>query len=199
MNRNDDDLFRQEMADVVPIKSDKRVTPANGPRKETLREKLRRGAAMDDASDPNPLSLPEQVPQVGPYDIVGLKKNGVQEGVYRKLRLGKYEAKNVLDLHRVRLKDARKQVYQFLAEAHEEGLRTVLISHGKGEHSARPGVLKSHVIYWLEESPMVLAFHSAPQNKGGAGATYVMVRKSPGARQRTREFYMEAGKPQRSR
>ena len=144
--------------------------------------------------DRNPLTVPEQVQPVGPLDIVGLKKDGVQEGVYRKLRLGKYEPQDVLDLHRVRLMDARNLVQQFLENAHNNGMRTVLISHGKGLHSERPGFLKSYVMHWLEESYLVLAFHSTPANRGGSGATQVLVRKNGQARQRNREFFIEAGK-----
>ena len=196
MATDDDDLFRQEMADVTPIKPDNRAT-SRPPRENSLREQLRRAAAMDDRRDPNPLTVPEQVPQIGPMDIVGLKKNGVQEGVYRKLRLGKYDAQDLLDLHRVRLMDARNRVQAFLENAHELGLRSVLINHGKGVHSERPGFLKSYVMHWLEESHLVLAYHSAPQNRGGSGATYVLIRKNSQSRQRNREFFMEAGKQQR--
>lgn len=194
---SDDDLFRQEMADVTPIKPDNRVQERAPRRKDSIREQLRRAAAVDDRKDSNPLTVPEQVPAVGPLDIVGLKKDGVQEGVYRKLRLGKYEPQDVLDLHRVRLMDARNLVQQFLENAHNNGMRTVLISHGKGLHSERPGFLKSYVMHWLEESRLVLAFHSTPANRGGSGATQVLVRKNGQARQRNREFFIEAGKHQR--
>ena len=118
--------------------------------------------------------------------------------MYRKLRLGKYDAQDLLDLHRVRLMDARDRMQTFLMKAHEQGLRSVLINHGKGVHSERPGFLKSYVMHWLEESHLVLAFHSAPQNQGGSGATYVLIRKSSQSRQRNREFFMEAGKNNRS-
>ena len=197
MASNDDDLFRQEMADVTPIKHDGRAEEARPSRKDSIREQLRRAAAVDDKRDSNPLTVPEQVEPIGPLDIIGVKKNGVQEGVYRKLRLGKYEAQDVLDLHRVRLMDARTQVHQFLTRAHENSHRAVLISHGKGLHSERPGFLKSYVMHWLQESKLVLAYHTAPQNRGGTGATYVLIRKNSQARQQNREFFMEAGKNNR--
>ena len=151
----------------------------------------------DPNRDPNPLTVPEHVEQVGPLDIIGVKKDGVQEGVYRKLRLGKYDAQDVLDLHRVKLMAARTLVHEFLSRAHEQNQRTVLISHGKGLHSERPGFLKSYVMHWLQESHLVLAYHTAPANRGGTGATYVLVRKNGQARQRNREFFMEAGKNNR--
>ena len=84
-----------------------------------------------------------------------------------------------------------------LENAHNNGMRTVLISHGKGLHSERPGFLKSYVMHWLEESRLVLAYHSTPANRGGSGATQVLVRKNSQARQNNREFFIEAGKQQR--
>jgi DNA-nicking Smr family endonuclease len=193
----DDDLFRREMNDVAPLPEDDRVYAA--PRRSpTLSQRLRRASAIARPNqDPNPLTVPEQVPQAGPHDIVGLKKNGVQEGVYRKLRLGKYDVQERLDLHRVRLMEARDQVYLFIRESQQQGLRTVLISHGKGQHSERPGLLKSYVLHWLEEFDQVLAFHSAPANQGGAGVTLVLLRKTDNARQKNREFFYERSRAQR--
>lgn len=189
MSNRDDDLFEHEMRGVrrlpeqpVPVRP-VRNTP-------TLAQLARRNAAGQSYNDTlEALSLPEQVREVGPHDLVGLKKDGVQEGVYRKLRLGKYEPQSRLDLHRVTLKDARVQVTDFINSAHSHGLRTVLITHGKGYHSVTPGRLKSYVLYWLEEWDLVLAFHSAKPWHGGAGATYVLVRKAPDASIRNREQY----------
>jgi len=193
----DDDLFQREMSGVAPLKQDDRV-PAVARRDPSLAQRLRRASASArPGQDPNPLTVPEQVAQAGPHDIVGLKKNGVQEGVYRKLRLGKYEVQARLDLHRVRLLDARDQVYLFVREAQEQGLRTVLISHGKGRHSERPGLLKSYVLHWLEEFDQVLAFHSAPANQGGTGVTLVLLRKNGEAKQKNREFFHERSRVQR--
>jgi DNA-nicking Smr family endonuclease len=44
-------------------------------------------------------------------------------------------------------------------------------------------------MHWLEESDLVLAWHSAQPRHGGTGATYVLVRKSSDARQQTRERF----------
>lgn len=197
MAQHDDDLFRREMTGVAPLKQENRI-PARPRREPSLAQRLRRASAIARPNqDPNPLTVPERVPQAGPHDILGLKKNGIQEGVYRKLRLGKYEVQARLDLHRVRLMDARDQVYLFLHDARTNGLRTVSISHGKGRHSERPGLLKSYVLHWLQESDQVLAFHSAPANQGGAGVTLVLLRKDSRARQDNREFFHERSRAQR--
>lgn len=191
MSNRDEDLFEREMHGVrrlpeqpVPVRP-VRNTP-------TLAQLARRDAAGQSPDNSlETLGLPEQVREVGPHDLVGLKKDGVQEGVYRKLRLGKYEPQSRLDLHRVTLKDARIQVTDFLNSAHNHGLRTVMITHGKGYHSVTPGRLKSYVLHWLEEWDLVLAFHSAKPWHGGAGATYVLIRKAPEARLRNREQFSQ--------
>jgi len=191
MAENDDELFLREMRGVSPLPASDRIAPAregNHPG----RERRRLAAAGLDATQ-NPLTLPDQVEEVGPLDIVGEKKNGVQEGVYRKLRLGKYEYGDHLDLHRVRLRDAVDEVNSFLQHAFDRNQRTVLITHGKGLHSARPGVMKSYVMHWLRQSDLVLAWHSAQPRHGGTGATYVLIRKSADARQHNREHFSQGG------
>ncbi|MCH8544489.1 MAG: DNA endonuclease SmrA [Alcanivorax sp.] len=197
MTDKDLDLFYSELGDVRPIGPSDRIRPKGRPA-PTLSQQARRDAAQHARRlDPNPLTLPDEVAQVGAHDIVGLKKNGVQEGVYRKLRLGKYEIQAKLDLHRVLLRDARTQVYDFIRHAHEAGLRTVMITHGKGLHSETPARMKSHTLHWLEEFDLVLAFHSAKPAHGGAGATYVLLRKSSEASLKTREVYAERSRAQR--
>lgn len=185
----DDDTrtFREEMDDVRRLEDDDRVRP--GPVRQRLAQQSRRQAATTESSDPNPLTLPDEVPRLDPHDITGEKKSGVQEGVYRKMRLGKYRIDAKLDLHRVTLAEARDRVQAFLRQAHEGGQRTVLITHGKGVHSPTPARLKSYVFHWMAESELVLAWHSAQPQHGGAGATYVMVRKSPAQSRENRQAH----------
>mgnify|MGYP006143793991 CR=1 FL=1 len=191
MSERDDDLFLREMRGVRRLPE--QPAPVRPVRSSPTLAQLARRSAADHlpASAREPLSLPEQVREIGPHDLVGLKKEGVQEGVYRKLRLGKYEPQSRLDLHRVTLRDARVQVIEFLESAHRHGLRTVLITHGKGYHSVTPGRLKSYVLHWLEEWDLVLAFHSAKPWHGGAGATYVLIRKAAEASLRNREQFTQ--------
>lgn len=197
MADHDLDLFRSEMGDVKPLAPDNRVTARAQSAPSPAQLARREAAVRERLKDPNPLTLPEQVAEIGPHDIVGHRKNGVQEGVYRKLRLGKYEIQAKLDLHRITLTDGRKMVHDMLTEAHQRGLRTLLITHGKGMHSPQPARMKSYVMHWLAESDLVLAWHSARPEHGGAGATYVLVRKSTEASLRTREVYAERSRRQR--
>ena len=192
MVNKDEDLFLQEMRGVTPLPADDKVSLKNEQSGTTPGLERRRLAALGQGKTENPLTIPEQVDPVGPLDIVGDRKNGVQEGVYRKLRLGKYECSEHLDLHRVRVHDAADQVQGFLEQAFKHNHRTVLITHGKGIHSERPGVMKSYVMHWLKQSDLVLAWHSAQPRHGGTGATYVLIRKSADARQKNREQFSQS-------
>lgn len=184
----DRDLFRSQVGPVQRIQND-RVRAAPRRHRSAAAEQARREAAENRSRDPNPLTLPAEVPLVGPHDVVGNRKDGVQEGVFRKLRLGKYEVQARLDLHQVTLADARRQTDAFLRESHERGLRTVMITHGKGRHSPEPARMKSHVLHWLAEHPLVLAWHTAIPAHGGAGSTYVLLRKSAEQKKKTRERF----------
>ncbi|MFT5593059.1 MAG: DNA-nicking Smr family endonuclease [Oceanicoccus sp.] len=178
--------FKNAVGDVTPLKIDERVS-LNKNQQDSLAVAQRRQAAVTDIQeDPNHLS-DNHVEMVKPYDIIQYKKDGVQEGVYRKFRLGKYEIDARLDLHRRTVQQAREEVYRFIADAMKYDLRTLIILHGKGEKEATPALLKSWTNKWLREFDDVIAFHSAQPQHGGTGALYVMLRKSERKKQETRE------------
>ncbi|MEE4360392.1 MAG: DNA endonuclease SmrA [Pseudomonadales bacterium] len=186
MHETDEDLFAQEMRDVVPLPDDGRATPKGMAGAPTLAQLARRRAALAEDGDPNFLTLGE-VRAVGPWDQLAWKDDGVQEGVYRKLRLGRYPLEAVLDLHRRTVREAREDLWRFVEDGFAQGLRTVLISHGRGDRSETPGRLKSYVAHWLEQLPAVLAFHTAQRQHGSYGAVYVLFRKNAEGRLENRE------------
>jgi len=178
--------FQAAMGDVKPLKAPNKVA-LKRTETNTLSAKTRRKAATELLErDPNHLS-DDYVEMVKPYDILAYKKDGVQDGVYRKFRLGKYSIDARLDLHRRTVEQARNEVFRFIADAMKYDLRTLMILHGKGEKEATPALLKSWVNKWLKEMDDVLAFHSCQQQHGGTGAVYVMLRKSERKKQETRD------------
>jgi DNA-nicking Smr family endonuclease len=178
--------FKDAIGDVTPLKTEARVS-LNKTQRDNVAIALRRQAAIAETqSDTNHLS-DTHVHMVKPHDIIEYKKDGLQEGVYRKFRLGKYEQDARLDLHRKTVQQAREDVYRFIADAMKYDLRTLIILHGKGESEATPALLKSWTNKWLREFDDVIAFHSAQQRHGGTGAVYVMLRKSERKKQETRE------------
>ena len=177
MSEDDFDLFKQEMSGVKPIKQKTVSTSkkSEGPSEAQLAR--RESAVREESVDNNQLTT-EYIDMIGPHDLLEYKRPGVQDGVYRKLRLGKYDIEAVLDLHRKSMQEARNEVFDFINTCMRHNLRTVMILHGKGERSDPPALLKSCVNKWLPELSAVMAFHSAQKRHGGTGAAYVLLRKS---------------------
>ena len=81
-------------------------------------------------------------------------------------------------------------MYRFIRDCMEADLRSVLIMPGKGDRNIKdPGVLKSYLVFWLEELEQVQAFHTAQPHHGGTGAFYVLLRKSERKKQQAREQF----------
>ncbi|WP_396587523.1 DNA endonuclease SmrA [Bermanella sp. R86510] len=178
--------FQEAVGDVKPLKVEKRVRLSKKQQDRIAIEQRRKAALEATERDPNHLT-DNHVDMVKPQDLLSYKKDGVQEGVFRKFRLGKYELEARLDLHHRTVEQARQEVYRFVADAMKYDLRTVTILHGKGEKEPVPALLKSWVNKWLRELDDVLAFHSCQPQHGGYGAVYVMLRKSERKKQETRD------------
>src|SRR5690625_3584603 len=193
MDNNECDIFRSAMGDVKPLTPDDRVRLQQRSQPSLAQLERRRAAQGSSPLDQNPLTIPDELDgelaQLGPHDIFGWKENGIQEGVYRRLRLGRYTIQARLDLHRKTLKEDRKLLDSFLQEAHEANLRIVQVTHGKGYHSPTPARLKRYVLHWLQEHPLAMAYHSCQPEHGGAGSVYVLVKKSPQAKQQNKEKF----------
>ena len=183
---SDDALFLAEMDGVAPLAESHLRVRAESPKAPSLAQLARRQAAANTGKDSNTLTLGE-VPPVDPFDEIAFKRDGVQTGVYRKLRLGRYPQEATLDLHRMTVREAREAVWRFVHDAQRAGLRSVIITHGRGDRSETPGRLKSYVAHWLPTLSAVLAFHSAQRHHGGYGACYVLLRKNAEKRQDNRE------------
>ena len=197
---SDDDLFFEEMAGVQPLKREPRTRLAKGAGTISL-EARRRAAAGLDAQAGNPL-VDEGVEPLDAWYVLDFKRPGIQNGVYKKLRMGKYDIEARLDLHRLTVKEARDEVMHFIRDAMQLGLRTVLILHGKGQRKAeveRTAVLKGYVNRWLQDIDEVQAFHSAQAVHGGTGAVYLLLRKSVDKKRENRERFLKGRVPYESR
>ncbi|WP_189573578.1 DNA endonuclease SmrA [Marinobacter zhanjiangensis] len=182
-------LFLEQMKDVRRIRRPNRAQVST-PKELTPGHLERQRAAVDARSpDANPLTASDVDPLTA-QDILSWQRPGVQHGVFRKLRLGQYPIEARLDLHRMTVEQARREVFGFVKDCVRYGLRSVIILHGKGERNP-DGIaqIKSYLARWLPELDDVLAFHSAQKHHGGTGAVYVMVRKSDQQKQRNREIH----------
>jgi DNA-nicking Smr family endonuclease len=79
-------------------------------------------------------------------------------------------------------------LFSFIRQAERDGLRNLVIVHGKGrEEQSHPNVVRSYLARWLTEFDSVQAFCVALPHHGGSGACYVALRKSDEARLDNRE------------
>ncbi len=188
MPSNDDIDFFQQMKDVKPIKVEAKVTLASPHLDKTNAETRRKAALAEIEKNKNFLSG-EYIEPVDALSVIEFKRDGVQTGVYRNLRLGKYQIDARLDLHNMKVDQARNAVFQFVKDCINHDIRCALITHGKGEGREQPAQLKSCVAHWLPQFDAVLAFHSAQKQHGWVGATYVLLRKSEKKKLETWEMH----------
>ncbi len=184
-----DKEFEDAMKGVEPLAKPKKAETGKAIKDEAGFQEKRRSATEFTSKIDHEQSLFNQE-MVLPHDIVGFKRPGVQEGVYRQFRLGKYGFDARLDLHGLKTGESAIALEGFIKEALSYELRSVLVVHGKGDrHKTQKALLKNLVIQWLKDMPEVLAYHSAKASDGGAGALYVLLRKSERAKQRNRDQF----------
>ncbi|MAY14114.1 MULTISPECIES: DNA endonuclease SmrA [Oceanospirillaceae] len=189
-NDPEEQLFLQEMQGVKPLQTKERVELRKAETSQVSAAARRQAAQQQpEEQDGNRLQTSE-VKRVGPHDVIGYKRPGIQDGVFRKLRLGKYETEARLDLHRRTIDEARRELYRFIQDCMAHDIRSVLVLPGKGDRNINdPAVLKSYLVHWLEELDEVQAYHTAQPHHGGAGAFYVLLRKSERKKQAAREQF----------
>ena len=197
MSSDERSLFLEEVSDVTPLKREERVRREQRSERDSSLEQRRKAAVTNRDVDRNILTE-EGIEPLDPWYVLEFKRPGVQNGVYRKLRQGRYEAEARLDLHRMTVSRARRELFDFIEECHRLGLRSVLVIHGKGESKAeqeRASILKGCCNQWLHQLDIVQAFHSAQPRHGGTGAVYVLLRKSEEKKRENREQFMKGRVP----
>lgn len=178
MNESDTSFLEMMQGEgVTPLKASDKV--------DVTQQKLKRDQDAFEARRKSAVAGEEDGLTTGPIDLlhpldpVDWKRDGVQEGVYRNLRLGKYQVDARLDLIRKSIPQCRDELIAFLQECIKYDIRTVLINHGRSKDKVAMGNRqKSYLNLWLQMLPDVMAFHSAQLQHGGLGAIYVLLRKS---------------------
>ena len=169
----DQDIVAQAFADVVPLKPHGRhVATAPAPVPVARQHEADEAAALlETLSDEIDIEL-----LLDSDDKLGYRRPGIGSGVLRRLRQGEWSIKRQIDLHGLRVDQARAALGEFLAQAQRNEHRCVRIIHGKGLGSPnRQPVLKGKVHRWLIQYPDVLAFCEARPNDGGSGAVVVLL------------------------
>lgn len=167
------DLFRAAMRGVRPLATPPRAKSA--PRKPPPRARqtrAERAAVLLESLAPPAADL-----DIQPGDSTQYRQPGVPETVLRRLRRGEFRIEAEIDLHGMRLAEARVQLREFLLAALARRLQCLRIVHGKGLRSGQRGpVIRTTVHELLRRARPVLAFTSAAMRDGGTGATLVLLR-----------------------
>jgi DNA-nicking Smr family endonuclease len=117
-------------------------------------------------------------PAIDSGDDVAFRRHTVREKTFRRLRRGEFAIEAEIDLHGMRLSEARTALQEFLRECDARGIALVRIVHGKGTRSGPEGpIIKPSVHHWLTRWDQVQAFVSAQPRHGGSGAVYVLLRR----------------------
>ncbi len=109
----------------------------------------------------------------------------VHPDVARRLHRGDYSIQAYINLHRMTISNAKEALEKFLKWAVTAGKTGVLIIHGRGLSSPAEPQLKKKVVEWLTKGPWrkwVIAYSTARSCDGGAGATYVLLRRLPASK-----------------
>jgi DNA-nicking Smr family endonuclease len=166
-------LFRAAIGKVQPLTDTGRVRietqkPQPAPMQRLLDEKEVLRASLSDDFDVSSL--------LDTDTALSYTQVGVGVDVTRKLRRGVWAVQGELDLHGLRIEDAREALLHFIREAQKQGWRCVRVVHGKGLGSpGKTPVLKSRVHSWLMQKTEVLAYVQAKPADGGAGAVVVLL------------------------
>lgn len=182
MKDDDMSLFAQEVAGITPLQKSEIYLKKKG--LEVDFQERRSAAQIAIEADNNHLSH-DYVEKVDPNAMLEYKRSGVQDGVFKRLRQGKYGIESRLDLHQKTVAQARELVYQFVEDCLRNDIRVAIIVHGKGDRTPDPdmrAMIKSYINKWLRDLDQIMAFHSAQRHHGGLGAVYVLLRKTEKAR-----------------
>jgi DNA-nicking Smr family endonuclease len=168
---SDDGAFRQAMDGVEPLAS-QQVEPY---RRRRRPEPL--GLPVGDETDDGFGDL-----AIETGEFLEFRRPGIQHRVFHDLQRGLIAAEATLDLHGLRVREAKPALARFLDQSLAARRRCVRIIHGKGRRSqAEQPVLKQKTNQWLRQKDAVLAFVTAPRWDGGTGAVYVLLSRKAGA------------------
>ena len=113
-----------------------------------------------------------------PEETVLFALPGVQLRLIKRMKAGHLGWDAGLDLHGFSTDHAREELYQFMQSCQRQGLRSLIIIHGKAyTEPGKPALLKTYVTDWLRQMDSVLAFCSAQPQDGGSGALYVLLKR----------------------
>lgn len=174
-------LFLDAVRDVTPIQNNNRSVPPNRPNTKK-RLSIARHAQKPNQELKRLIAYGEGfVISQTPEYMEGIGHH-VPRILTRHLHNGRFSIQDHIDLHGLDAAGAVEALEHFLRRVTSDGLRSVLVIHGRGLSSPGEPVLKTKLRQLLTSNrwrKWILAFSSARSCDGGAGATYVLLRKKP--------------------
>lgn len=170
----DENLFRQEMAGVVPLKTTAK-TESKKPRTTAPTHATEAFAVSSDAPGSE---FADNLNDITAEDGSSHRKNGIQKRTMQKLRKGRFTLGAELDMHNMTVQSAHPVLLQFIADATSRSLESIRVIHGKGLRSENGPRLKIMTQQVLQNHPRVLAYTQCKPGDGGSGAVDVLLKSS---------------------
>ncbi len=176
-------LFLQAMRGVIPLDSAKiNKAPGPYPKKRPVSSHedeqalvLKELKAIIEGKRPIPVhNTPEYVEWTW--------RGSNNPRLAKRLHHGDFAVQAYCELHGMDSVEALTACESFFAQALAEGKRCIALIHGRGLSSPGRPVLKETITRWLIRGSyrrFVLSFSSAPIWDGGAGVTYVLLKRHP--------------------
>lgn len=171
ISEEDKALFQEAMRSVKKISPPNKTIIAKKVTKNSIKISLKPAQKKESIT----ISDFEDQTILGPKDLIEFNRGGVQHKILRKLRSGQYNVEATLDLHGMKVVEAKAALESFLLECYNEGCTVLMVIHGKGLLTGKP-ILKNKLNNWLRQIPFVLAFSSAKHSDGSSGGLYVLLR-----------------------
>jgi DNA-nicking Smr family endonuclease len=178
MNDADKALFLTAMQGVTPLQTLETHPDLQTQRPSQRRAHPRRASEWKQQAGYSDVGVAYVL---GPESTIEIRQSGLRDQDFLQLKRGLLSVQAHLDLHGLRVEQARQHTFEFIHRAHQQELRVLRIVHGKGQSSKDLfPVLKNHVAHWLGQEPLVLAACSAPAQQGGKGAVCLLLRRAQG-------------------
>jgi DNA-nicking Smr family endonuclease len=178
---SDEDLFQTAMSDVTPFKGERKTVMTDLGKEDTVLRKSRKPYQKLEEDFSN------LVKESSAWDVSFSDEymegavSGIGPKIMKRLKRGDFSVQDYIDLHGLTRKEAEGVVEEFILKSYHEGMRCVLIVHGRGLGSLNhQPAIKRELPVWFRRGMLkkiVLAFVTAKPCDGGAGALYVLLKK----------------------
>lgn len=178
----DKSLFLSQVKEAKPLKpQNKTVQYSQKAQKDqaktTLKEVKNRQRNLAQEREVDTRLKESNVRPVTSHETILFHQKGIRLQDISSLKKGAFNNQAQLDLHGYTREEAQRILHDFINHAHQDKLRYVRVVHGKGYNSEdQYPVIKNLVNQVLRTHPTVLAFCSAPEKEGGAGAVNVLLK-----------------------